>query len=108
MKDNETIVILVDHAVDIKTVDGKIRKIPPSGQVARAEKKNMPFKVFSNILINAPCWTIVNLPEPKKNTLYVVSRMVKNLVPWRYDVVCPGEPITNTKKERIGADGFLL
>lgn len=109
MKEKVTIINLTGHPLNIFDKDRRLITIPPSGLVARAELKNMPFKSVNNILIQAPCWSeITDLPAPKKDTIYVVSRLVKNMVPGRYDVVCPGSPVTNSKKERIGADGFLL
>lgn len=111
MKQDATVKIvnLTGHRIDILDETGKLRVFSPSGVVARAELKHMPLMTVNGIRINAPTWSeIIGLPAPQKNTIYVVSRMVKNLIPGRYDVVCPGERVFNDKKEVIGANGFLL
>lgn len=110
MNKNETKIInLTGHRIDILDQHGKLRVFQPSGEVARAELTNMPLMLINNIQVNAPTWSgITGLQAPQKNTIYVVSRMVKNLVPGRYDVVCPGERVLGKNKEVLGANGFLL
>lgn len=107
--ENVKIMNLTGHRIDILDKNGKLRIFPPSGIVARAELKNMPLMLVNGIQVNAPTWSeITGLPAPQKDTIYVVSRMVKNLIPGRYDVVCPGERVLSAHKEVLGANGFLL
>ena len=111
MKQDATVKIvnLTGHRIDILDETGQLRVFQPSGIVARAELKHMPLMTVNGICVNAPTWNeIIGLPAPQKNTIYVVSRMVKNLIPGRYDVVCPGERVVDERKRVVGANGFLL
>lgn len=42
----------------------------------------------------------------KEDTVYIVSRLVKECFPKRLDVVCPGEPVYDSDSNKIGCKGF--
>lgn len=49
---------------------------------------------------------VVNLPPPQPDTFYIVSRMVRQAVEGRKDVVCPGVAIRDDNGSIIGAKGL--
>ena len=82
--------------------------IPPSG--IRAEVTTIPRQVGTlngSPVFRTELGTVIGLPEPQEGTIYIVSSLVLNLVPKeRTDVVAPGNPRRNTKKQVIGCMGF--
>jgi len=48
------------------------------------------------------------LPDSEEGIIYIVSRMVKDRVPDRPDVLVPGAPVRDAEGRIIGADGLSL
>jgi hypothetical protein len=79
----------------------------PSGYVAKAhydithrgDVNGMPLiaKIFNNI---------VNLPEPKPDTMYIVVSNVREHCKNRKDVMSPSKFIKNEKNEIVGTTAF--
>ncbi len=106
---------LTPHALNIKTSDGQVLKLDPSGDVARVNTINKP--VFSLDTGNNDTFIpvhvvlfgdVIGLPSPQDGVFLIVSRIVKNAVPTRRDVLVPGAPIRNDDGVIIGADGLTL
>ena len=74
------VINLTPHAINV-VVDGKNIEIPPSGQVARVAFDPVPQEtcysagVLIPVVFNSP-GQIENLPDPKRNTVYLVSALV--------------------------------
>lgn len=51
---------------------------------------------------------VEGLPEPEPNTLYIVSRLVKQQIPDRHDCVVPDNIVRDDKGEIRGCLGFAL
>ena len=51
---------------------------------------------------------VQDLPEVTENTIFVVSRMVKDRVPNRTDVLVPGALVRDENGNIIGANGLSL
>ena len=89
------IVNLTAHPVRVINEDNKIIAVfPPSGKVARALTKFEPGWVIEIeggfIPTSRPrLKEIINLPEPKENTLYIVSVVLFNKIKGRKDVIAP-------------------
>lgn len=49
---------------------------------------------------------VTNLPPKQDGTIYIVSRMVKQAVPDRADVLCPGAPLRDADGVICGARGL--
>ncbi len=49
---------------------------------------------------------VTNLPPAQKDTIYIVSRMVRQAVQGREDVVCPGIALRDETGAIIGAKGL--
>ena len=84
------------------------RKIAPSGVVVRVDQENTRTAEWANIPIYSTKFgDLSGLPEPRENTLYVVSSMALNAVPaHRTDVVSPGFLKRDEKGNAIGCVGF--
>jgi hypothetical protein len=71
---------LTNHPINIITPEG-IKTIKPSGQIARV---NYKIKEIDNVdgvpIVEIQYGEIIGLPEPKKDTYYIVSSVVKNAV----------------------------
>ena len=74
------LVNLTNHDITLITPKG-LKTIEPSGQIARA---NYEIKEVDEILgvpvVEIVYNKVVGLPEPKENTYYIVSSIVKNAV----------------------------
>ena len=49
---------------------------------------------------------VIDLPQPQDGVIYVVSRIVKNCVPDRKDVLVPGNLLRDDKGNVIGCNGL--
>lgn len=79
----------------------------PSGIVARSDtNKKLIRKIGQLAIYEYEPYNLEGLPEPKPNTLYIVSNMALNAVPKdRHDVIAPG-PVEKYKNKPIGCRGF--
>lgn len=81
----------------------------PSGIVLRADSKPTKQEGYNGLYVCSYEYVLnVPLPEPKPNTIYVVSNMAMNAIPkHRTDIVSPG-PAEKNKETRtiVGCRGF--
>lgn len=83
---------LTRHPIVLQQVDGSLKTLPPSGTVARVEMEPVDVGIVRNLhvpLVEYEYGDVVRLPEPKADTVYVVSRVVAEFVPDRRDLVFP-------------------
>ena len=80
---------------------------PPSGIVARADsKRKLVSKVGQPAIYEYEMCNLEGLPEPKPDTLYIVSSMALSAVPSdRDDIIAPG-PVEKHENKPIGCRGF--
>lgn len=103
---------LTPHTINIKTLEGRMLEIPPSGAVARCAEKRDPHSVIlepsgSHIQVRTVSFGAVeNLPPPQPHVLYIVSILVKQASPNRADLVTPGILIRDEKGAVVGCDGL--
>jgi len=89
------IINLTPHEVVVMSEGGEeILRVPPSGQVARVSVKSEVVGEVNGIPIRKTVYgDIVGLPEPRSNTIYIVSTIVlialKDKGIHRNDVVSP-------------------
>lgn len=102
------IINLTPHAIAMS--DGTI--FEPSGQVARVTVHQTDAGTIAGIPVKTQTFgEIVNLPEPKNNTVYIVSSIVltaaKNA--GRTDVVAPdtANAVRNDQGHIISVHGFV-
>jgi len=103
------IINLTPHSLNIKKIDGSIETIQPTGIIARVSSKVETVGEINGISITKQTFgDVIDLPEPTEDTVFVVSRMVKDRVPDRTDVLVPGTPVRDDKGNIIGANGLSL
>lgn len=84
-----------------------LRVYPAAKEPARATFVQRPTGRASGILIYR--WfpdEIVNLPEPKPYTYYIVSKMVAQACPGRKDLVFPGTMVHDADDHVVGCIDF--
>ena len=104
-----TLVNLTPHILNIIAADGSTVDIPPSGNIARVGSISSIVATVNGININRQTFgKVMDLPDAQDDVVYIVSRMVKDRVPDRDDVVVPGVPFRDTDGKVIGAWGLSL
>ena len=74
------LVNLTNHDITLITPDG-LKTIEPSGQIARANYEIVEVDEILGVPVVEIVYNkVVGLPEPKENTYYIVSSIVKNAV----------------------------
>jgi len=109
----KNIINLTPHTVKVLDTDGNLVEIPPSQLVARCSKnKEVVGQVIFNDrkidIVKYSYNNIINVPEPQKGTLYLVSAIVKNALPDRADVVAVDRPERGNNREVLFAYGFRV
>ena len=105
-----TLINLTPHLLNIIAVDGSTVYIPPDGnRIARVGSVSSIVATVNGININKQTFgKVVDLPDAQDDVVFIVSRMVKDRVPDRDDVVVPGVPFRDTDGKIIGAWGLSL
>lgn len=115
---------LTPHMLNIIAADGStIFNIAPegNGNIARVSSSSSivgtirvsssPSIVGTISGINVSRQTfgkVMGLPDAQDGIIYIVSRMVKDRVPDRPDVLVPGAPVRDSEGKIIGANGLSL
>ena len=106
------IVNLTPHKITFVTDKGNL-SIDPSGEIARVSSttKEVGYIYVSKFGIKIPTTTTVygeieGLPDPKENTIFVVSSLVAQRVPEREDVFIPNESVRDENGRIIGCRSF--
>lgn len=105
-----TLVNLTPHCLNIIAADGSTVYIPPDGnRIARVGSISSVVATVIGINIYRQTFgKVMDLPDAEDGIIYIVSRMVKDRVPDRDDVVVPGVPFRDTDGKVIGAWGLSL
>ena len=96
--DDKTVFVnLTPHAVVLKKVDGTLETIPSSG-VARVSTSFEVQRIVRGVIVGETTYgEITGLPEPKEDTLYIVSLPLLKAAPDRTDLVVPYDCVRNEK-----------
>ena len=104
------IVNLTPHALNFmpQGPDGPVVTIPPSGQAARCVVNRVQVDTVTVNGITVPVnqtkfGEVSNLPDPRPNTIYVVSALVAKAVPDRQDVFIVDDAVRDDQGCIIGA-----
>jgi hypothetical protein len=100
---------LTPHTLNIVAADGSIVNIQPSGNVARVASSSAVVATINGINVTASTWgEVTGLPAAEGGVILIVSRMVKDRVANRADVMVPGAPVRDAEGKIIGASGLSL
>ena len=96
---------LTPHQIDEVTTGLSI----PSSGVARIKMQSRVIGTVDNVPLYHSHYvgSLEGLPEPAKDTIYIVSALALNAVPAdRTDVVAPGDVVRDKTGRVIGCKGF--
>ena len=101
---------LTPHILNIIAADGSTVYIPPDGnRIARVSSSSIVVTTVNGINVSQQTFgDVINLPDSEEGNIYIVSRMVKDRVPDRADVLVPGPPVRDADGKIIGANGLSL
>lgn len=104
---------LTPHTLNILAADGSIVDIQPSGDIARVSSSSTVIATINGINVSQQTFgdvfgDVTGLPDTQDGIIYIVSRMVKDRVPDRLDVLVPGAPVRDADGKIIGANGLSL
>jgi hypothetical protein len=97
------------HPVNIYRKDGTVMSLPKGEVVPRLTTQEECINAVDGIEIYETTFgKVENLPEPKENTFYIVSRMVLDAKPDRMDLVSVGSAIRDYRGNIIGCRGLSI
>lgn len=102
------VINLTPHAVRVDTDEGVIT-LPASGQVARVSEHRSAAGVLPNgIRVERVHYGgVEGLPPKREGVVSVVSRLVRNAVPERDDLFCPGGTVRDKDGRRRCCWGLI-
>lgn len=104
-----TLINLTPHTLNIVAADGSVVDIQPSGNIARVASSSAVVATINGINVTASTWgEVTGLPAAADGVVLIVSRMVKDRVANRADVMVPGAPVRDAEGKIIGASGLSL
>lgn len=107
LKLKKTMVNLTAHMVSIVRDDGTVMKFPPSGTVARVFIDYVTRGSINGVdLVDTVVGGVFDLPPSRRNTTYIVSRLILQACPKRWDLVVPHDLIRNSSGSVLGARCF--
>lgn len=101
------IINLTPHSISFFTDDNVTLEIPASGIIARVSTVSEKVGYINNIpIVRVKYGEIVGLPEPKEETIYIVSSIVLSALSGsRLDVVSPDTSPASAVRD---ADGKII
>ena len=97
------LVNLTPHPVRLFKPDGEWIEVPPSGKVARVvEEKEKVGEVDGIPVYLVEYKEVRDLPEPQKDTVYLVSQLVLQCLSGRPDVLAPDTSPTGAIRDNKG------
>lgn len=100
---------LTPHTLNVIAADDSTVDIQPSGDVARVSSISIIVDNFNGINVYRQTFgKVMGLPDAQDGVIYIVSRMIKDRVPDRNDVMVPGAPVRDAEGKIIGAYGLSL
>lgn len=99
-----TIINLTPHTINFLDGDNNpVLTVEPSGTVARAKQTRILCGNIAGIPVNQCAYgTVQGLPEPAKETIYVVSAITAQACPEREDVYIVDDSVRNEDGRIIG------
>ena len=104
-----TIINLTPHVLNIVAADGSTVDVQPSGDIARVSSTSAVVATINGINVSQQTFgNVIGLPDAQDGVVFVVSRMVKERVADRADVLVPGAPVRDAEGKIVGANGLSL
>ena len=105
------IINLTPHNVNVVLHNGNVVTIPSSGVVARCAQQTEQVGTIDYAGTEIPLTVtsygeVVDLPEPRTNTYYVVSRLVMSAASGRTDLLCPNGLVRDDNGNIIGCESL--
>ncbi len=101
---------LTPHTITVLDQDSVLVKaIPPSGAVARLEKRDGDAILVDGIPVKRPHFgEVMNLPEPQDGIFFIVSAMVRTSpgLLSRGDLVSPADFVRDSQGNIVGCRAF--
>lgn len=98
---------LTPHALHVKLKNDETLVIPADGRVARVSTTQKEIDELNNIAIyETEYGEVVDLPEPVKNTFYIVSKITQDACRHRDDLLSPGNLIRDNEGNIVGCEGL--
>ena len=95
---------LTPHAIHLPGLT-----VEPSGAVARCKESTIVVGHFGGVDLTVKEYgQVEGLPEPKENTMYIVSMLVRLGCPDRRDIASPGDLVRDDKGQIIGAKNLAV
>lgn len=106
---NPTIINCTPHDVHVHSSDGTSRTFVKSEHVARVGCTYTKITRIDGVDINSCSYSeTTGLPLSVDDTYYIVSRMVRDALPSRTDLLVPGDPIRDDAGRVIGCKGLCI
>lgn len=105
---------LTPHMLNVLDRNGNITEFAPSGAVARVSTKEILVGRLGGLIeVNQRSFGEVDwgfeLPEMKKDTIYIVSSLVASAIKGtRHDIMVPGNLVRNDQGQPIGCQGLAM
>lgn len=100
---------LTPHTLNLIAADGSTVDVQSSGDIARVSSTSTVVATINGINVAQSTWgDVTGLPVAQDGIIYIVSRMVKDRVPDRADVMVPGAPVRDANGVIVGANGLSL
>ena len=89
--------------------DGEILDLPPCGIVPRCSQSEECVLVINDIALTRQTFgDVVDIPEPEKDVMLVVSRLAASACPDSYDLLVPGPLVRDSEGKVIGCRGLSI
>lgn len=103
---------LTPHNLNVIDCEGNVTVVPASGAVARVATEEILVGRLGQIEVVQRRFGDVDwgfdMPQMKKDTVYVVSSLVASAVGDRHDILVPGSLVRNEQGQPIGCKGLAM
>ena len=101
------IINLTKHVVSIVTNNNNVIDFQPSGIEARCVENTIHVGDIDGIpVFETGYGDVIDLPEQKEDTIYIVSTLVRLASPDRHDLYSPAKPVRNEAGQIVGCMGL--